>query len=77
MSEMFRYRRDDVVRVYDLRVVKTGAELWRVTVRPGEPDVEIKEDHFDDPDVAARFFEEIQRALTAGGWREEPAPDRP
>ena len=72
MPEIFRYRRDGVLRVYEFRVVQGGTELWRVTVRAGEPAAEIKEDDFTDPDVAARFCEEIHRALTAGGWREEP-----
>lgn len=69
-GEVFRYSRGNEVRVYSLRVVAGGTELWRVTVRPGEPDSEIKESDFTSADVAARYFEEIERTLTAGRWRQ-------
>ena len=68
-GEVFRYSRREEVRIYHLRVVAGGTELWRVTVRPGQPDSAIKEEDFKSADVAARYFEEIERALTAGGWR--------
>ena len=70
MAEIFRYRRKDEVRVYDLRIVPGGTELWRVTSRPGQPDAEIKEDEFKSRETALECFAEIERALTAGGWRE-------
>jgi hypothetical protein len=50
-------------------VVAEGAELWRTTERQGEPPTSVKEGHFNDSDVAAAFLEEVQRTLTAGGWR--------
>ena len=68
-GEVFRYSRGDEVRIYSLHVVAGGTELWRVTVRPGQPDLAIKEEDFKSADVAARYFEEIERTLTAGGWR--------
>ena len=67
--EMFRYWRGDEVRVYSLHVVTDGTELWRVTMRPGQPDSIVREEHFTSADVAVRFFEEVTRTLTAGGWR--------
>jgi hypothetical protein len=67
--EMFRYCRGEQVRVYRLRVVPAGTELWRITETPGQPPSAIKEDDFQDPDVAAQFLKEVERALTAGGWR--------
>jgi hypothetical protein len=70
MPEIFRYRRREEVRIYSLRVVTGGTELWRVTVRPGQPDAEIKEEDFTNQDVALQYFEEVERALIAGGWRE-------
>ena len=68
-GEVFRYSRGDEVRIYSLRVVKGGAELWKVTMRPGQPDVEIKEDHFSDAEACAQCFEEIDRMMQAGKWR--------
>ena len=68
-AEIFRYSRWDDVRIYRLRIVAGGTELWRVTERPGEPDSAIKEESFKSADVAARYFVEIERTLTAGGWR--------
>jgi hypothetical protein len=69
-GEVFRYSRGGDVRIYSLRVVTGGTELWRVTVVPGEPDSAILEEHFKSAEVAAQYFEEIERALIAGGWRE-------
>lgn len=67
--EMFRYKRGDDVRVYCLRVVPGGTELWRVTERAGQPPSAVKEDDFREADVAAQFLKEVERYLTAGGWR--------
>jgi len=69
-DEVFRYSRDSDVRIYNLRIVTGGTELWRITVVPGEPDSAILEEHFKSAEVAALYFEEIERALIAGGWRE-------
>ena len=69
-GEVFRYSRDRDVRIYSLRVAAGGTELWRVTVVPGEPDSAILEEHFKSAEVAGQYFEEIERALIAGGWRE-------
>ena len=67
--EMFRYQRGDDVRVYCLRVVPGGTELWRVTERAGQPPSAVKEEDFNRADVAALFLNEVERSLTAGGWR--------
>ena len=68
--EIFRYSREDDVRIYSLHVVAGGTELWRVTIRPGHPNSSIKEDDFSSADMAVQYFEEVKRTLTAGGWRE-------
>ncbi len=68
-GEIYRFARGEEVRVYKLRVVARGTELWRITLRPGQPDAAIKEDDFNDIDVAVRCFEEIERTLIAGRWR--------
>ena len=79
-TEMFRYGRGDQVRIYKLRVVAGGTELWRVTEQAGREDTWIKEEDFRDSEAAARYIEEIERALTAGGWRQvsefQLPPDR-
>lgn len=67
--EMFRYRRGDDVRIYHLRVVPGGTELWRATEQSGQPPSAVKEDDFNDPDVAAQYLKEVERCLIAGGWR--------
>jgi hypothetical protein len=68
-GELFRYRRGEDIRIYRLRVIEGGIEVWRITIRAGQLDDSIKEDDFRSADAAVRFFEEIQRSLTAGGWR--------
>jgi hypothetical protein len=62
--------RDGDVRIYSLRIVTGGTELWRVTIVPGEPDSAILEEHFKSAEVAAQYFEKIERAFIAGRWRE-------
>ena len=68
--ELLRCTRGAETRIYSLRVVSDGAELWRVTEAPGETNRLVKESHFNGPDEAGRFLEEVRRTLKAGGWRE-------
>ena len=70
MPDIFRYGKGDQVRRYDFRVVPGGAELWRITEKPGCPPIEVKEDDFRSARAAEACFEEIERALIAGGWRQ-------
>lgn len=67
--ELFRYTRGLVVRVYVLRVATGATELWRITETPGQPSQSIMETSFSGADEAAAFIEEVERTLTAGGWR--------
>ncbi len=76
VHELFRYGRGDEVRVYSLHVVPGGTELWRVTRRAGSPDTAVMESDFTHVDAAAQFLDEVQRALTAGGWRPVALADR-
>jgi len=62
------FTRGGETRIYRLRVVPEGAELWRVTATPGEESRSIKETLFKSSEEAGAFLEEIQRALIAGGW---------
>jgi hypothetical protein len=73
IHEAFRYRRGDALRIYNLHVVAGGVELWRVTETPDRPLETVKETDFRGPEAAARFLEEVERTLTAGGWRREPS----
>ncbi|HJR61463.1 MAG TPA: hypothetical protein VJ813_18785 [Vicinamibacterales bacterium] len=68
-KELFRYRKGDELRIYKLRVVPQGVELWRTTERDGEPPVSIEEDDFSSVDDAIRTLEELEQRLNAGGWR--------
>jgi hypothetical protein len=63
------FSRGEDRRIYRLRVVPEGAELWRVTESPEQPDRSIKEALFKSSEEAGAFLEEMQRALIAGGWR--------
>jgi hypothetical protein len=71
IHEAFRYRRGDAVRIYSLHVVTDGVELWRVTETAGQPRQSVKETDFRGVEAAADFLDEVERTLTAGGWRRE------
>lgn len=67
--DLGHYRRGDETRTYRLRVIAEGAELWRITEAPGQPAVSIWETNLRTSEEAGAFLEEMQRTLTAGGWR--------
>jgi len=67
--DVSHYSRGDETRIYRLRVLADGADLWRISEAPGRPALSIKETHFKTSEEASAFLEEMQRALTAGGWR--------
>ena len=67
--ELFRYERSGEVRIYGLRVLSPGVELWRVTETHGQQSTSIKEDDLKSADDAVQALEDIERSLTAGGWR--------
>ena len=71
-KELFRVQKSDETRVYGLRVVPGGAELWRITEKPGQEPISIKEDDFTRSDEAGRTLEDLERRLKAGGWRQVP-----
>ncbi len=68
--ELFRYQRFDELRIYQLRVIPGGAELWRTTERTGEAASLLKEDDFASADELLVTLEELKRRLKAGGWQE-------
>ena len=70
LHEVLRCTRGDETRIYHLRVVSDGVELWRVIESPGESPRSVKESHFTDPDTTSQFLEEVRRTLKAGGWQE-------
>jgi hypothetical protein len=67
--ELFRYTRGLDLRIYVLRVLPGATELWRITEAPGQPSHSIMETSFTGADEAAAFIAEVERTLTAGGWR--------
>jgi hypothetical protein len=67
---LIRYGRRDEIRVYNLRVVPEGAELWAVTEAPGRVPRAIKEGLFTNADDALELLEEVHRTLIVVGWRE-------
>jgi hypothetical protein len=71
LHEVLRCTRGDETRIYGLRVVPHGAELWRITESPGEAPRSVKESDFSDPEQTSQFLEEVRRTLKAGGWQEE------
>lgn len=68
--DIAQFGRSGETRTYRLRMLPGGAELWRITETPGGLSVTIKETRFNNADEAAKFLEEMRRALRAGGWRE-------
>jgi hypothetical protein len=66
---LLEYRRGDETRVYNVRVVAEGAELWAVTEAVGRVPRSIKEGLFTNAAEALEFLDEVHRALIAGGWR--------
>ncbi len=70
LCEVLRCERGDETRIYNLRGVSGGAELWRVTEIPGEQASAVKECGFKTPEEAAEFLDEVRRTLRAGGWQE-------
>lgn len=68
--EVLRCMRGDDTRIYNLRVVSDGVELWRITESRGERPRSVKECDFRDPDETSQFLEEVRRTLKAGGWQE-------
>jgi hypothetical protein len=67
--ELIRYERGPEARIYQLRVVPGGAELWRVTECPGERPVSLKEADVTSLEETLELLEEIGRMLTVGGWK--------
>jgi hypothetical protein len=67
--EVLRCTRGDETRIYSLRVVSDGAELWRTTECPGEEAHLVKECLFKHSEEASQFLEEMRRTLIAGGWQ--------
>lgn len=68
--EVLRCERGAEIRIYSLRSVSGGAELWRVIEIHGEPASSVRECLLKTPEETAEFLEEVRRALRAGGWEE-------
>jgi hypothetical protein len=68
LKVLFRCERHDEIRVYGLRVVSPGLELWRVTETAGVQAGSVKEADLTSTDEAVQLLEEIRRSLRAGGW---------
>ena len=68
--ELIRYTKGSLVRVYSLRTVSQGAELWRVTETEGRQTGAVKEADVRSMEETLDLLEEIQRSLMAGGWQE-------
>jgi len=69
VRELFRYTKGDQIRVYSLRVISGRVELWRATRIVGLPPALIKEADVSTSSEAMELFGDIERSLTAGGWR--------
>ena len=62
--------RREETRVYRLRVVAGGAELWRVSESRLAGVHAVKESDFQSSEQVTGFLQELRRSLIAGGWRE-------
>jgi hypothetical protein len=67
--ELARFERGELQRVYELRPVDGGAELWRITQSPGAPSESVNETTFRSTTEALEFLAELDRTLKAAGWR--------
>jgi hypothetical protein len=67
--ELLRFQKGDELRIYVLRVVPGGAELWRTTTRGDEPSTSIMEDDFTHLEAVIQTVRELEQRLIAGGWR--------
>ncbi len=67
--EVLRCTRGGETRIYRLRAVSEGAELWRTTELPGAEPQSVKECDLKGSEEASQFLEEVRRTLVAGGWR--------
>ena len=72
--KLFAYWKGEEVRIYNLRILASGTELWRVTEVAGQQRASIKENELNSTDEALRCLEDLERSLTAGGWRKLPDP---
>lgn len=67
MRELFRFRRGDVTEAYNLDIVHTGAELWRLTYRGDELETSDRLHTFTDPHEALKFLLEMKDRFTKEG----------
>lgn len=63
-----RYRKARRTRIYKLRDVNHGAELWVVAEEGGKTENARKIVTFENPDDVAPFMADVDRELRAGGW---------
>jgi hypothetical protein len=70
VCEVLRCERGAEIRIYSLRSVSGGAELWRVIEINGEPASSVRECLLKTPEETAEFLEEVRRTLRTGGWEE-------
>jgi hypothetical protein len=66
---MFRFRKGDELRIYSLRAVPGGAELWRTTTVGEEAVTSIMEEDFTHLEAAIDTLRELEQRLRAGGWK--------
>ena len=66
--ELFRYKKADRTRAYQLRVLnENNAELWVVSEGGQKPRSRLLVT-FTNPDDVVPFLESIEQDLRAGGW---------
>ena len=68
--EILRCTRAGETRIYNIRLRRRSAELWRITETPGAKSRALKEGDFNDSDEVSAFMEEIGRSLVAAGWKQ-------
>jgi hypothetical protein len=69
-KELIRYTRADEVRIYNVRVMAPGLELWRVTHSADGETTSIKEADLTSSEETLELLEDIRRSLQAAGWKE-------
>jgi hypothetical protein len=68
LRELLRFRLHDVTESYNMRVISSGAELWRLSYR-GETLEKTEQLHtFGNPQEALSFLLALKERLTKEGW---------
>jgi len=68
LREVLRYRKAGRIRVYSLRMLDRGAELWVAVGKAGRLGQAKKRVQFSASDDVSVFLEDVEQTLRRGEW---------